>query len=186
MASFQEVFDMVIGHEGYYANVKGDRGAETYKGISRKYWPLWEGWEIIDRYKKNKGRINHNEKIDSEELEDLVESFYFCNYWVKIKGNRINSKEIAANLFDMYINAGSVAIRLMQRAIRRFAIDIEVDGKIGPKTLEAINSIPAKRLNGKFNEHRRLYYLEIVSNDESQMKFLDGWLKRVEKFENIV
>ena len=46
-----KLIDMVLKHEGGYANVSGDLGGETYRGISRKNFPSWNGWEIVDEKK---------------------------------------------------------------------------------------------------------------------------------------
>lgn len=184
MADFDTIFEMVIPHEGFYSNVKGDTGKETYMGISRKHNPNWDGWKIIDRYKVN-GPIPHDFRIPNQHLEDLAEELYLCQYWIKIKGSKIKCNAIAANLFDMYINAGKNAIVLMQKAVQELGTHVEIDGIIGPKTIEAINSLPAKRLNDLYNNQRRKYYLEIAKNGDN-IKFLKGWLKRVDQFENMV
>ncbi len=39
--TFDELFDGVIKHEGYYANVTGDNGGETYMGVARNLHPKW-------------------------------------------------------------------------------------------------------------------------------------------------
>ena len=65
MKTFDELFDGVIKHEGYYANVEGDRGGETYMGVARNLHPDWEGWKYIDAYKETYGKIKWNFKIDS-------------------------------------------------------------------------------------------------------------------------
>lgn len=41
MKTFNELFEGVIKHEGYYANVIGDRGGETYMGVARNLHPNW-------------------------------------------------------------------------------------------------------------------------------------------------
>ena len=76
MKTFDELFNGVIKHEGYYANVTGDKGGETYMGVARNLHPYWEGWEIIDAYKKAFGVIRRNTKIDNPELTGLVKDFY--------------------------------------------------------------------------------------------------------------
>lgn len=64
MMTFDKLFDGVIKHEGYYANINGDRGGETYMGVARNLHPDWEGWEYIDAYKETYGKIKWNYKID--------------------------------------------------------------------------------------------------------------------------
>ena len=76
MKTFDELFEGVIKHEGYYANVKGDKGGETYMGVARKLHPKWEGWKYIDSYKEMHGKIEWNFKLDIPELTQLVKDFY--------------------------------------------------------------------------------------------------------------
>ena len=59
-----KLINMVLTHEGGYSSgnekqTKGDKGKETYCGISRVYNPNWDGWKIIDRHKP----IKYNAKI---------------------------------------------------------------------------------------------------------------------------
>lgn len=54
--SFAKAFAATMQHEGEYANVVGDKGGETYMGISRVYWPSWAGWPVIDDWRSE--RIN--------------------------------------------------------------------------------------------------------------------------------
>jgi hypothetical protein len=44
------------------------------------------------------------------------------------------------SVFDMYVNAGSNAVRILQRLLRRMGHDIAVDGIIGPHTIRAAHS----------------------------------------------
>ena len=54
--AFSQAFAATMQHEGGYANVQGDKGGETYMGISRVYWPSWPGWPVIDDWRAE--RIN--------------------------------------------------------------------------------------------------------------------------------
>ena len=76
MKTFDELFDGVIKHEGYYANVEGDRGGETYMGVARNLHPDWEGWQYIDAYKETYGEIPWNKHIDIPELNCMVKEFW--------------------------------------------------------------------------------------------------------------
>ena len=42
-----------------------------------------------------------------------------------------------APVFDMYVNAGSHAVKVLQRTLILFDMDITVDGMIGPITIAA-------------------------------------------------
>ncbi len=50
--SFAEALKHTLEFEGGYANDPADRGGETFRGISRKNWPRWSGWDLIDQVKR--------------------------------------------------------------------------------------------------------------------------------------
>ncbi len=52
MAKFIDAYKKVLNNEGIYSNDPDDAGGETYKGISRKANPNWDGWISIDAIKK--------------------------------------------------------------------------------------------------------------------------------------
>lgn len=185
MADFKKVYEKVRGNEGYYSNRPNDRGGETYAGISRRFNPDWEGWALIDDYKNRFGKIKHNQKLDISGLHDLVVERYRKNYWGDMHGDRIVSFGIAANLFDFYINTERGASESIQRALRKLNFDVTVDGKIGPRTINAINTANPVLLNQRFNEERRRHYNEEAIKDPTQVEHLAGWLARVQRFEKL-
>ena len=52
MANFEDAYKKLLIKEGGYVHDSDDSGGETYRGISRRYNPTWEGWDIIDTYKR--------------------------------------------------------------------------------------------------------------------------------------
>ena len=75
---FEDIFNKTMGIEGGYVDDPDDRGGETYKGISRKNHPAWEGWEIIDSMKE----MEHS--VFPENLETMIKKiqahpFYIIN-----------------------------------------------------------------------------------------------------------
>ncbi len=178
---FSNILKDTLEHEGYYANVSGDKGGETYRGIARNYWPSWAGWKIIDEYKLRKGSLPWNYKIDSSELEALIQSFYKSNFWDKILLDKVKSESLQAIIFDGYVNSGGNAIKLMQNVLNKsFGKSLKVDGSQGQMTVNAINSVPASQLFEAYKAARVAYYKAIGTG--SNAKFLDGWLKRIAAF----
>lgn len=49
----------------------------NYIGINRKEFPKWEGWKIINQYKKDGVDIK---QISDERLNVLVRNFYYLQY----------------------------------------------------------------------------------------------------------
>lgn len=104
--------------EAGYAHNPNDSGEETYRGISIKYNPKWEGWIIIHSVIKNMGIIdtlNANkelrEKIDQALaahplMDKMVTSFYKENYWDPLNLDDEPDQLIAEQVFDTAVNMG--------------------------------------------------------------------------------
>jgi len=135
MADFKKAITKVLKSEGGYANDPDDLGGETYKGISRKNWPEWEGWKIVDREKKNK---NFPKSLDSLVfLIDEVLKFYKVNFWDKVWGDKINKQLVAEMLFDSAVNEGvSPAIKRAEEVA-----GLPKTGKMSNELLIKINSM---------------------------------------------
>lgn len=57
-----------------------------------------------------------------------------------------------------------------------------VDGVIGKRTTQLINSLDEVKLFRMSLKYRRNRFYAIVENDKSQGKFLKGWLNRLRSF----
>ena len=63
-----------------------------YLGIQRKFFPKWEGWDIIDNYQIPEYK--------------LVSDFYNVFFWSKLKGDLIYNQDLANLLFIFSITNG--------------------------------------------------------------------------------
>lgn len=182
--TFPQILATTLKHEGYYANIAEDRGGETYRGIARKYHPSWEGWLIVDNEKaRNGGSLPWNHKIVSSQLDRLIYEFYYTKFWKRPMFDRVFNKPLAAMLFDFHMGSGYHAIRITQEVLNlHFGKRLVVDGAMGSKTLEAINSSHPDVLRNEVTKRRVLFYKGIVRNDPSQAKFEEGWIKRALSF----
>ena len=162
MSEFLPAYEKMIVAEGGYVlhHVKGDKGGQTYAGISRNRWPGWPGWEAID--------------AGSIPASDLVRGFYRANFWEPVQGIGINDQSIANSVFEFAVNAGvGTAIKLAQ-----IVAGATPDGKVGRKTLEAINAMDSNHFIAAFTVAKMARYASIVNKDRGQGKFLLGWLNR--------
>lgn len=179
MKTFDELFDGVIKHEGYYANVKGDRGGETYMGVARNLHPDWKGWEIIYAHKEKVGKIRHNAKIYDKELTQMVKDFYRHTFYQAYRIERINNGSLQEIIFDWCVNSGRWGSRGVQRTLNQcFNTDLKMDGIIGNKTIAAINKCEPEILFDAIKAARIKYYHTIAKRGQNH-KFLKGWLKRI-------
>lgn len=168
MADFNQAFDAMIANEGGYTlhKVQGDRGGQTYAGIARQFHPAWPGWRFIDAG-----------DLQALQLSRLVRDFYFAQFWQPVRGDEITEQEIAQSLFDFAVNAGvPVAVKLAQ-----ITVGAVPDGRLGPVTLAALNSIAPPVFALKYALAKIARYAEICNRDKSQSKFLLGWTNRTLK-----
>ena len=165
MAEFLPAFERMIVNEGGYVlhTVAGDRGGMTYAGIARNFHPSWQGWKVIDQ----------GETPPAE----LVRQFYRSNFWAPLRLDDVEHQEVAGNLFDFGVNAGlSTAAKLAQ-----LVVGVTPDGKIGAKTLQALNGIDPDLFVARYALAKIARYRDIVTGNRTQQRFLVGWINRVLK-----
>ncbi|OFX56272.1 MAG: hypothetical protein A2066_12770 [Bacteroidetes bacterium GWB2_41_8] len=141
MADYKLAYSKILKSEGGYVNDPDDRGGETYKGISRKFWPGWLGWTIIDALKKAgkfpKKPVTPNEIEIDVQLQYEVSQFYYHQFWSKIGGDKIKNQSIAEMLLDAAVNEGIVpAIRRAQTIA-----GIAVTGEITDELITKLNKL---------------------------------------------
>jgi lysozyme family protein len=178
MADFNLAFKHTAQNEGAYANSSKDKGGETYMGISRNNWPNWKGWALIDSIKKqfvsSASTINMHAG-SSPMIQTLVSEFYKANFWYPLTLQLLNDQQLATNVYDFGVNAGvGTAAKRLQRAA-----NVNDDGKIGPATIRAVNSLPAKQVYDAFNAQRKAYYDNIIANNPSQAVWRKSWYSRI-------
>lgn len=165
MAEFLPAFERMIVNEGGYVlhTVKDDRGGMTYAGIARAFHPNWPGWRVIDQ----------GETPPAE----LVRQFYRSNFWAPLRLDEVEHQDVAGNIFDFGVNAGlGTAAKLAQ-----LVAGTTPDGKIGAKTLQALNTIDPDLFVARYALAKIARYRDIVAKNRTQQRFLIGWLNRTLK-----
>jgi len=193
MADFKKAFLKTSDIEGGYSNNPLDKGGETYRGISRRYFPDMKLWEIIDIEKKKPGPdpINNISPSVRKGLDDLVFLFFKENFWNRFLGDEISNQEIAEELYDTSVNMGiSRAITFLQISLnvlnRNGDVypDIVEDGKIGSTTLKTLNTYlkydKPELLLKIMNVLQGMHYIEFMRESPTQEAFARGWFSRVE------
>lgn len=161
MAEFLESQRLLLLNEGGFTTLDLD----TYRGIARRFWTNWPGWATIDANKP----MAQGEIIPDSNLDSLVNTFYFQNFWTKIQGNLIDSQPIASYFYDWLVNAGANAIKNVQRVI-----DVQDDGIWGNASLRALNA--KGDCLAEIHAARLAYYQNIGVGDNA--RFLAGWTNR--------
>lgn len=156
------IIDDVLKREGgaKVTNDPTDRGGRTQYGIAERSNP--KAW------------------ADGVVTEAEAREIYERKYVIYPGFDKITASHarLQHQLIDFGVNSGSLlAIEKLQAIL-----GVKVDGKLGPKTLEAIIASDPKELNNKLVAERARMIGRIVSKNPSQCKFISGWLTRVLDF----
>ena len=128
--AFEEGLNKLLNFENKYSMYSAGRNGESYCGISRKYFPRWSGWPIIDGF-HNKDDIIH------EDLAEAVSDFYYIYFWMKIGCQYIDDSFISGMIFNMSVYMGKKqTVKKVQRVLQ-----VKPDGLIGPETTAPLNAM---------------------------------------------
>lgn len=167
MVNFEKVIEELLKIEGGYVNHPNDKGGPTNWGITIGVLSEWRG-----------------RKVTIEDMKALPQSeaklIYKKKYWDAINLDKINSLLLAKLVFDQSVNRGPVtAAKNLQESYNNISpIKLVVDGKIGSKTLEAINKVDPVDIAVSFFKDAQLDYATIVQRNTSQAAFIRGWTNR--------
>lgn len=178
--SAAKIISGVIDVEGGYSNNPHDLGGETMWGITK----------AVARANGYMGEMKDMPR-------PVAEAIYMKKYVNEPGFNRIEavSEKIADKMIHIGVNQGpNLPGAWLQRTLNvlnqggRFYPDLEVDGKIGNKTIASLQAVLTKR--GKdgekvifrmLNALQAVRYLEITETRPSNETFFYGWmLNRVE------
>ena len=152
--TFNEIIEVVLEHEGGYVNDPDDAGGETNFGIAKRWYP----------------------NVDIKNLtKEQAEKIYHQDYWRPGKCDEV-PRQLRHIYFDMCVNFGQGgAVKVLQQAANaKNRNKIEVDGGIGPKTINAIQNVSLDRVRA----YRVLRFANIVIDKPNQEKFWVGWFRR--------
>ena len=188
MAIFLPAYKATNKAEGGYVNDPKDNGGETYKGIARNKNPKWEGWPLIDSYKK-KANFPANLEAD-QSLQDMKLAFYKSKVWDELCLDKVNDQNIALELYDTGTNMGTdTAAEFLQKVLNvsnkqaTLYPDVAIDGELGPQTIKALNAHPKPLLVLKaLNALQGAKYINICLADPTQEKYFYGWMERVMEY----
>ena len=190
MADINKSLEVLSSWEGGYSMNPQDPGGETYCGISRKKWPNWVGWVMIDKYKRDSGKIiPWNSLIPVDSLPGEVNLFYEQNFWKTQSFFALVNQDVADKVFQHYVNLGDRAIKFFQQAENNVGASLIVDGQLGPKTVAFTNSYPViypqpvldkqvPSVLGNYIDNLVQYYEELITEHPQLHVFENEWMLR--------
>ena len=168
MERFKKFLDYIFEVEGGFTDDENDRGGATNFGITH---------DDAEKYLSYTGDMRDFKKSDAEKIYKKV---YYCGNHI----DKITDDRVALSIFDWAVNSGRNGTKNAQIAINQLTnANLDVDGIIGNKTLEAINSVDPEKFLQVYHNLQRIYYRAKVESDKTQEDFLTGWLNRVDRKE---
>jgi lysozyme family protein len=150
----------------------------TYMGIYQKAHPEWSGWDLIKNIISKSPSLKDASKLlySLGGLTEKVFDFYYTTFWKPYKLDEIEEQHKADEIFIFGVNVGmSNAIKISQSLVH-----VDVDGKMGPMTIKAINASDYSFFDKEFDDAEIEYYKKIIKNNLAKGIFFKGWVNRAE------
>jgi len=179
MQSVRQLAAQIVAREGGFVNDPDDPGGATNFGVT------------IHTLR----RLRPNQQVSVQDVRALTREeaieIYIDHYFTRPRIAQL-PEPLWASVFDMYVNAGANAVRILQRLFVQMGLQLAIDGVIGPQTIAAAHrayDIAPAHLVDAYGIARRDYYYSIADRRPASRKFArrrdggkGGWITRAEEF----
>ncbi len=183
MKSVSEITKEIVAREGGFVNDPDDPGGATNYGVTIHTMRRLG----LDLDRDGDVDVQDVRRLSRAQAEDIFVKHYFhhpCIDQLPIK--------LQASVFDMHVNAGANAVKILQRLLREMGHELSVDGVIGPQTAAAaeiaVRDAP-DHIADAYGIARRNYYFRLADRRRASRKYArtraggkGGWIKRAEEF----
>ena len=182
MKSVRQLAEEIVAREGGFVNDPDDPGRATNFGVTihtmRRLGLDLDGSGGIDM-------ADVRALTRARAVEIFIEQYYHRPGIARLP------EVLRASVFDMQVNAGANAVRILQRLLREMGHAVDVDGVIGPQTLaaaEAAAKAAPDHIADAYGIARRNYYFRLADARPALRKFArsraggkGGWIRRAEE-----
>ena len=183
MPTVTQIAQEIVAREGGFVDDPDDPGGATKYGVT------------IHTLRRLGLDLDRDGDVDTEDVKVLT-SAHAVSIFVEhsFRRPRVDQlpQELHATVFDMYVNAGVNAVKILQRLLVDMGIAVAVDGVIGPQTVaacqRAIEAAP-DHLVDAYGIARRNYYYALADARPASRKYArrrdggkGGWIVRAEEF----
>jgi lysozyme family protein len=183
MKSVRDIAEEIVAREGGYVNDPDDPGGATNYGVT------------IHTMRRLGMDLDRDGDVDARDVRALTRDqaidIFIRHYFQKPRIHLL-PEPLQATVFDMYVNAGGNAVKILQRLLAEFQEPVTVDGALGPMTAAAVKRGYDKAgyyLVDAYGIARRNYYFRIGDRRAASRKYArtraggkGGWIKRAEEF----
>ena len=177
MHDIEKITAEIVRREGGFVNDPDDPGGATKYGVT------------IHTLRALRGSATVADVKALTEAEAVA--IFKGQYFERPKINQLPAP-LQASVYDMQVNAGANAIKILQRLTADFGVKLAVDGVLGPKSIGAIDRIHRKagaQFVDAYGIARRNYYFRIGDRRAASRKYCvtrkggkGGWITRAEEF----
>jgi lysozyme family protein len=173
----------IVAREGGFVNDPADPGGATNHGVT------------IHTLRRLGIDLTGDGAVTVEDVRRLTAARaveIFIEHYFRRPGIASLPAVLHASVFDMYVNAGTNAVRVLQRLLTEMGFACTADGVIGPKTAQAAERAFAASpdwLADAYGIARRNYYYALADSRPASRRFArrrdggkGGWIQRAEEF----
>lgn len=131
MKTVEELAREIVQREGGFVDDRDDPGGATNWGVTIGTMKALG----IDLNKDGRVDVADVKALQFQQAVDLFVNEYF--YRPKLN---VLPEELQPSVFDMQVNSGSSAVRILQQVLVAQGFDVAADGAMGPQTLKAITA----------------------------------------------
>ncbi|WP_187429911.1 hypothetical protein ROLI_018390 [Roseobacter fucihabitans] len=183
MQTVREIASEIVAREGGFVNDEDDPGGATNFGVTIHTMRTLG----IDLDRDGVVTVSDVRALTRLQAIEIFERHYFEKPLIALLPPALH-----ATVFDMYVNAGSNAIKILQRLLCDMGHQVTVDGALGPQSIAATQvafETAAHHLADAYGIARRNYYFRIADRRSASRKYArtrrggkGGWIKRAEEF----
>ncbi len=183
MKSVKELAVEIVAREGGYVNDPDDPGGATKHGVT------------LNTMRRLGLDVTGDTRIDTQDVRALTAAQavdIYVEHYFRRTGLSQLPESIQASVFDMYVNSGANAVKVLQRLLTQMGYACDPDGQIGAQTVQAAKlafQAAPSHLADAYAIARRNYYYSLADARPASRKYArrrdggkGGWIVRAEEF----
>lgn len=183
MLTIRDIAEDIVTREGGFVDDPDDLGGATKFGVTL------QTLRRLGLDTTGDGLVSLGD-LKSLTRDQAVE--IFITHYFDAPGIGALPSALQPSVFDMYVNAGDNAVKILQSVLRQMGFTLEIDGVIGSQTASCATEaarIDSTGLRDAYGIARRNYYFRLADRRVASRKFArtraggkGGWILRAETF----
>ena len=183
MKTVRDLAREIVAREGGFVDDTADPGGATNHGVT------------VHTLRRLGLDLTGDGQVDSADVRRLTQAQaveIFLDHYFRRPGLGALPETLQPSVFDMQVNAGGQAIKILQRLVTQMGFACDDDGMIGPQTIRAVqraqDAAPGHLVDA-YGIARRNYYYALADARPASRKYArrrdggkGGWITRAEAF----